>query len=289
MPGGPAIAIHAGAGSRTPETAEQAGAIADALRQAVEGARELLEADAPAHEAAIQAVTVLEDFPLFNAGCGAALCSDGTAELSASLMRGEDRAAGAVAGLHRVRNPILAAGLLLDSEQVLMIGEPADARAAEAGLETVENDYFITEHQRRARRGESRIGEHGTVGAVCLDTGGGLAAATSTGGIAGQPPGRVGDSPLLGAGTWADSAVAVSCTGDGEAFIRVGVARAIAARHERGLEEAARTALAEVEALGASGGLIALDREGNIALPFLTQAMPRGQWRAGEKIWIWPA
>jgi isoaspartyl peptidase/L-asparaginase-like protein (Ntn-hydrolase superfamily) len=134
-----------------------------------------------------------------------------------------------------------------------------------------------------------RAAEQATVGAVCLDGRGELAAGTSTGGIRGQPPGRVGDSPLIGAGTWADERVAVSCTGDGEAFIRAGTARWIGARVEHGIPvaEAAERALDEVKALQAAGGLIAVDAGGTASMPFLTRAMPRGLWRPGEGATVW--
>ena len=188
---------------------------------------------------------VMESFPLFNAGHGSALCSDGSVELSASVMRGSDRAAGAVALVRRTRHPVAAAVALLDQPEVLLVGDGADAHAAAIGLEQVEPRAFVTERQRR-RLAERLAGElrrkHGaggaepekfgaggaepeTVGAVCLDANGSLAAATSTGGLNGQRPGRVGDSPLIGAGTWADNRVAVSCTGQGEAFIRAAAPR----------------------------------------------------------------
>jgi isoaspartyl peptidase/L-asparaginase-like protein (Ntn-hydrolase superfamily) len=164
-----------------------------------------------------------------------------------------------------------------------MIGESAERFAAERGAVRLPESAFVTARQ-RDRLVTRAGGDHGTVGAVCLDGRGDLAAATSTGGISGQPPGRVGDSPLLGAGTWADPTVAVSCTGDGEAFIRSGAALRIALLVQSGVTvaEAARHALADVGSLGGTGGLIALAADGQAALPFTTGAMPRGAWRAGE-------
>ena len=179
----------------------------------------------------------MEGFPLFNAGYGSVLCSDGSVEMSAAVMRGSDRAAGAMALLRRTRHPIAAARTLLEEPVVLLAGERADAHAAAQGLEQHDPSEFVTDRQRRrlerwlSRREES---DRGTVGAVCLDASGRLAAATSTGGRLGQRPGRVGDSPLIGAGTWADPRLAVSCTGAGESFIRAGAARLLGALVARG-------------------------------------------------------
>jgi isoaspartyl peptidase/L-asparaginase-like protein (Ntn-hydrolase superfamily) len=230
----------------------------------------------------------MESFPLFNAGYGSALCADGSIEMSAALMRGSDRAAGAVAAIKRTKHPIVAAQALLGSEQVLMIGEHADEYAAAHGAEQWEPSMFVTERQRKRLQARLAWREHGTVGAVCLDSAGALAAATSTGGRTGQPPGRVGDTPLIGAGTWADQHLAVSCTGEGEAFIRAGAARLLGALLEQGiaLDMAARTVLAEVGRVGGRGGLIALDGHGEVTMPFTTEAMQRGVWRPGEGLMV---
>jgi beta-aspartyl-peptidase (threonine type) len=235
------------------------------------------------------AVEILENFERFNAGRGAALCSDGTAQLSASIMRGSDRAAGGVAGLRTTKNPIAAAQAVLESDQVLLIGEHADELAREQGAEQRPNHYFVTAHAQDRLREELTADSRGTVGAVCVDAGGFLAAGTSTGGITGQPPGRVGDSPLIGAGTWADDRVAVSCTGDGEAFIRCGVAGYISALIEGGasLEQACSRALGCVNELGGNGGLIACQPQGEVTMPFSTEAMPRGLWRPGAEPQVW--
>jgi isoaspartyl peptidase/L-asparaginase-like protein (Ntn-hydrolase superfamily) len=284
--GPPTILIHAGAGPLGPELREHGQEAIDTLHQVLRTAGRRLDQGEPALAVVIGAVEEMEDCGLFNAGYGAALCSDGSVELSAAVMRGSDRAAAGVAGLRVVRHPVRAAAIVLETDQVLMIGEPADQLALAGGAERWENSDFVTERQ-QARFLAGASGEpedRGTVGAVCLDAHGNLAAATSTGGISGQPPGRVGDSPLIGAGTWADARVAVSCTGDGEAFIRVGVARCMAAQvaHGASVETAAREALDEVGGLGGTGGLIALDRSGRLVLPFATEAMPRGIWQEGR-------
>jgi beta-aspartyl-peptidase (threonine type) len=207
--------------------------------------------------------------------------------MSAAVMRGSDRAAGAVAMMRRTRHPVAAARSLLDAPPVLLAGERADAHAAAEGLEQHDPSEFVTERQRRRLErwlSQREQPDRGTVGAVCLDAGGLLAAATSTGGRLGQRPGRVGDSPLIGAGTWADARTAVSCTGAGEAFIRAGAARLLGALVAQGvsLESAAGTVMGEVADCDGVGGLIAVDAGGNVATPFSTEAMPRGVWRPGE-------
>jgi len=252
---------------------------------------------------------VLEDDALFNAGRGAVLTIDGTAELYASIMDGERLRAGAVAAITTVRNPIqLARRVLEDSPHVFLIGAGAERFAAEAGLPLVANDYFIT-HERRQQLaalrwqllqagGASGAGEQqmpsaldqpplGTVGAVARDHAGRLAAATSTGGMNGKRPGRVGDSPVIGAGTYADdSSCAVSTTGHGEWFLRTVQAYDIAARLRYGgasLAQAVRASIEErLPRLGAAGGLIAVDRRGEIVMRFNTPAMFRAQVRSGE-------
>jgi L-asparaginase / beta-aspartyl-peptidase len=289
VPRTPLIAIHAGAGGRTVKLRDHDAEIREALGEVLDAARRLLEQGTDAVDVVKAAVTIMEDFELFNSGRGAALCSDGSAQLSASVMRGSDRAAGGVAGVMHTKNPVLAAGSVLESYQVLMIGEHAEEFARLHGAEQRPNDYFITERQQDNLRRHVEEYPTGTVGAVCVDASGALAAATSTGGVTGQPPGRVGDSPLIGAGTWADEVVAVSCTGDGELFIRTGVARTVASLIEHGesLAAAADRALADVSSLGGTGGLIACRADGSVALPFTTEAMPRGLWRAGDEPRVW--
>jgi L-asparaginase / beta-aspartyl-peptidase len=249
----------------------------------------VLAAGGAALDAVVAAVCVLEDDPNFNAGRGAALTIDGGVSLDAAVMDGRRRDAGAVAGLTRTRHPIAAArAVLADSPHVLLAGPGADAFAAAQGLEQVDPAWFVTD-ARRAHLAELLAGggaafdvdmKYGTVGAVARDANGGLAAATSTGGVTGKRWGRVGDSPVVGAGTWADAAVAVSCTGSGEQFLRVGAGHALAAR-ARYLGEApgpaAEAVLAEVGALGGSGGLIAVAADGTGAWRFTTAGMYRAR------------
>ena len=276
------VLVHGGAGGLTDEIREHGADYRNAIETALARAADALKTGG-AVEAVCAAVMAMESFPLFNAGYGSALCSDGSVEMSASVMRGSDRAAGAVAMMTRTRHPVAAAAALLGDPEVLVAGENADVHAATNGLEQLDREAFVTERQRR-RLAQRVAGGGETVGAVCLDQTGLLAAATSTGGLQGQRPGRVGDSPLIGAGTWADRHVAVSCTGKGEAFIRAGAARLVAVLVEQGhnLEAAARTALEIVAECGGDGGLIAVDARGNVTMPMSTGAMPRGVWRAGE-------
>lgn len=280
---GPVVVVHGGAGAFGPELAERAEEYRDALLGALIAGATALDDGGGAVDAVRAAVMAMEEFPLFNAGYGSTLCEDGSVELSASAMRGSDRAAGAVAVVRRTWHPVAAATAMLDEPEVLLAGERADAFAAMCGLEQRDPSQFVTERQRR-RLAARQAGDGGTVGAVCLDADGLLAAATSTGGLQGQRPGRVGDSPLIGAGTWADRRVAVSCTGQGEAFVRVGAARLVASlvEHGRDLEDAGRAVLDEVGQCGGDGGLIAVDADGRVSWPFSTDAMPRGSLRLGE-------
>jgi isoaspartyl peptidase/L-asparaginase-like protein (Ntn-hydrolase superfamily) len=281
----PVIVVHGGAGGLGDELRECAAEYRDALTNALTAGAAALDANGGAVEAVRAAVMAMEDVPLFNAGHGAALCEDGSVELSASAMRGSDQAAGGVALVRRTRHPVAAATAMLDEPEVLLAGDRADAFAAACGLEQCDPSEFVTERQ---RRGLAVLLEGGgeTVGAVCLDARGLLAAATSTGGLNGQRPGRIGDSPVIGAGTWADRHVAVSCTGKGEAFVRAGAARLLAALVAQGvpLEAAARDVLDAVGACDGDGGLIAVDARGQVVLPFSTDAMPRGVWRGGGDV-----
>lgn len=297
---GPVVVIHAGAGNFSRELHEREPSRRAALERALQSAAAELKAGKGAVEAVRAAVMVLESFPLFNAGHGSALCADGSVEMSAALMRGSDRAAGAVAAITRTAHPILGAYSLLEASEVLMVGAAADAYAAASGAEQKDPSSFITDRQRgRLAEQQSRVSlndpedraaaaDHGTVGAVCCDGDGLLAAATSTGGIRGQPPGRVGDTPLIGAGTWADRRVAVSCTGDGEAFIRVGAARLLAAMVQQGvaLGAAAQAVLDEVQLAGGRGGLIVVDADGEAIAARNTEVMPYGIWRPGEPLTV---
>jgi beta-aspartyl-peptidase (threonine type) len=236
---------------------------------------------------------VLEDDPNFNAGKGSVFTSAGTHEMDAAIMVGKTLSAGAVASVEHVRNPIVLARAVMEkSKHVMMVGSGAEGFAKGNGIELVDAKYFFTQHRweelqkaKAAAEGGKKfiISEaeyHGTVGAVARDAQGNLAAATSTGGTTNKLPGRVGDSPVIGAGTYANNATcAISCTGDGEFFIRAVVAHQVSALMElRGmsLAEAAERALADAQKLGGTGGLIAVDKNGNVTLPFNTSGMYRG-------------
>jgi beta-aspartyl-peptidase (threonine type) len=286
----PVIAVHAGAGPGLTDPTLRAEALA-ALAIALTRGGQVLQDGGEALDAVQAAVAYMEDeVEIFNAGRGAALTSAGTAELSAALMRGRDRDAGAAALIYRSRFPVAAARAVLDhSPHVLMSGAEADRFAAAHGVEQCDPDYFITGRQRERLADEGSNFAKGTVGAVCLDASGGLAAATSTGGRRGQMAGRVGDTPVIGAGTWADSQVAVSCTGDGEAFIRAAAAHQLAMRVAAGqaLAVAAETTLEDVRSLDGTGGLIVIDAGGSVALPFTSGAMNRGVWRLDSEPQAW--
>jgi beta-aspartyl-peptidase (threonine type) len=281
---GIAIVIHGGAGGM-PRTAERVERLRSGAAAAVAAGHGVLAAGGAALDAVEAAVLVLEDDPEFNAGRGAALTEEGHVELDASVMDGTARAAGAVAAVRCVRNPVLAArAVLAEGRHVLLVGDPATEFAREHGLAFESEEWFVTDRERRAleRKQEAATG---TVGAVARDAAGRLAAATSTGGVAGQRVGRVGDSPLVGAGTWADDAtVAVSCTGHGESIIRAALAHEVDAllRHRGlGLPEACVRAVAALEQLGGDGGLIAVSARGEVAATFSSAAMTRG-WRVGD-------
>lgn len=276
------LLIHGGAGdwaARDPaeRTAAEAG-----LRAALQAGAAVLRGGGAALDAVQAAVLALEEDPVFNAGRGATLTRDGTCELDAAIHDGATGRAGALAGITRLRNPVVGARLVLErSGHVLMAGAGAEAFCQGEGAQIVEPGWHRTERaQRQFDRWRTRqsLETLGTVGAVALDVAGRLAAATSTGGVTGKLPGRVGDSPLIGAGTWADAHLAVSCTGHGEAFIRCACASRLAMRVALGGEvaPAARLALAEVGAQGGQGGCIALARDGTWHAPFTTKAMARG-------------
>ncbi|RMG64704.1 MAG: isoaspartyl peptidase/L-asparaginase [Bacteroidetes bacterium] len=287
------LVIHGGAGTILPDriTPEQAEAYHAALAAALATGEAVLAEGGSALDAVEATLRLLEDDSLFNAGRGAVLTAEGRAELDASFMDGRDRQAGAVAGVTNLRHPIRAARMVMEkSPHVMMAGRGAEVFAIEAGLDTVPNAYFVTARRRqqwRRSQPDSSGQKHGTVGCLALDRAGNLAAGTSTGGMSNKRYGRVGDSPIIGAGTYADNATcAVSCTGHGEYFIRHVVAYNVAARMAyagQSLTEAAEAVIhQELVAAGGDGGLIALDRQGNIAMPFNTPGMYRGYVRAGE-------
>jgi L-asparaginase / beta-aspartyl-peptidase len=273
----PVIAIHGGAGVLR---ADKPGARhRGVLEQALDTGYQILKKNRSSLDAVAATVVVLEDSPLFNAGRGSSFNTDGEIEMDASIMDGAALRAGAVAAVRRIRNPVLAARAVMEkSRHVLLAGRGAERFARKQGLKLELAEYFHTEKRLRALR-KKLHNYHGTVGAVALDADGNLAAATSTGGYTGKMPGRVGDSPLIGAGTYADNrACAVSGTGLGEAFIRAAVAYDVCARMRYGgatLAAAAAAALKAVATLGADGGLIAVDRRGNVAMPFNSEGMFR--------------
>lgn len=299
------IAIHGGAGAitRSQLSQEQELRYIQALSDIVETGQRMLEDGRSALDVVTEAVRLLEECPLFNAGIGAVYTRDETHELDACVMDGNTLNAGAVAGVSHLRNPILAARLVMEhSPHVMMIGEGAENFAIAQGMVRVSADIFSTPERYAqllaARTAGETVLDHsaspldennkmGTVGAVALDMFGNLAAATSTGGMTNKLPGRVGDSPLVGAGCYANNAsVAVSCTGTGEVFIRALAAYDIAALMDYGglsLSEACeRVVMEKLPTLGGSGGLIAIDHEGNVALPFNSEGMYRAWGYAGD-------
>ncbi|WP_426959797.1 isoaspartyl peptidase/L-asparaginase family protein [Muricoccus radiodurans] len=286
----PVLLIHGGAGvpapaDLPPEWAAEARAGLDA---ALRAGHAVLAEGGSALDAVEIAVRAMEDAPVFNAGVGGTLTTAGHVEHDACIMDGRDRRAGAVTGTRRVRSPIRLARLVMEEgRNVLLAGEGAEAFARESGLEPVDPAIFVTprrqEALRKMLRGTEALDEadrHGTVGAVALDRQGHLAAATSTGGRTGKRPGRIGDSPIPGAGTWAqDGLVAASGTGSGEHFLRSALCHRIADLVELAglpLHEASDRALAEMAALGGSGGVIALGASGAWAMPYDTPGMYRG-------------
>ncbi|SDB72774.1 isoaspartyl peptidase/L-asparaginase family protein [Belnapia rosea] len=292
------LLIHGGAGTIRREEMSEAREAEHraALTEALAAGEAVLSSGGSALDAVEQAVRVLEDCPLFNAGRGATFTAAGSIEMDAAVMDGMARMAGAVAGVQRIRNPVRAARAVMErTPHVLLIGPAADDFAAAEGLELAAPEYFRTEHrwqQLQAALAARRIAlDHdlparmGTVGAVARDAAGRLAAATSTGGMTNKRAGRVGDSPLIGAGTWADGTVAVSCTGIGEAFIRCAAAHELSALMRHGglpvQQATAEVAEVLVPASGGSGGLIAVDAEGRPGIAFGTSGMYRGLLRLG--------
>ena len=277
-----ALVLHGGAGGRVEElTLDARGSYAEGLTRAYEAGAGVLAAGGAALDAVCAAVEQLEDDPLFNAGRGAALTSAGTAELDACVMTGDGRS-GAVTACRHARNPVFAARKVMEETSAVLLVSPDVDRLSGWGLATVEPDYFVTPaRQQQLRNVQDRLLEparHGTVGAVAIDAGGRVAAATSTGGMVNQSEGRVGDTPIVGAGTYArDGVVAISCTGEGEAFIKGVVAHDIAARVRylgAPLADAVEATVAEeLTARGASGGLIAVGADGTVVVAHNSPAM----------------
>jgi beta-aspartyl-peptidase (threonine type) len=294
------LAIHGGAGTlpRAEMSSEREARYRAGLTAALEAGFAVLQAGGASLDAVTRAVVVLEDDPLFNAGRGSVFTLDGDNELDASIMDGSTLKAGAVCGVAHIRNPIeLARTVMEHSEYVMLSGAGAEEFALSRGLALVPRSYFHTPERwrqlERIRGGDAQlsaltISHVGTVGAVARDGGGHLAAATSTGGMTGKRYSRIGDSPIIGAGTYADDrSCAVSATGHGEVFIRAAVAHDICARMRFGgrtLRDAAReVVMEELPALRGEGGVIGIDRQGEIAMEFNSEGMFRASRREGEE------
>ncbi|QHS62404.1 isoaspartyl peptidase/L-asparaginase family protein [Chitinophaga agri] len=310
------LVIHGGAGTilKKNMTPQKEAAYKAGLEDALKAGYKAIQAGKSSLDAVEATIRVLEDNPLFNAGKGAVFTHDGRNEMDAAIMNGKTLEAGSVAGVSTIRNPITAARAVMQkSEHVMLVGRGAEQFAKEAGLEIVDPSYFRTQERwdglQKALREDSvkskldhsyqpagKLGienidnKFGTVGAVALDKAGNLAAGTSTGGMTNKKYGRVGDAPIIGAGTYANNnTVAVSCTGWGEFFIRSVVAydlSALMAYKGLSVQEAGKAVIEKVGKLGGNGGLIALDKEGHAALPFNTEGMYRGLVTADGKIII---
>ena len=282
------LVVHGGAGTitRGSMTAEVEKQFRDGLEQALRIGHAVLGRGGTSLDAVEAAVRVLEDNPLFNAGKGAVFTHDGKNELDASIMDGKTKRAGAVAGVTIVRNPISAARAVMEkSPHVMMVGRGAELFATKMGLEIVDPSYFWTERRWKALQRELQKEQEskpiGTVGAVAVDRDGNIAAATSTGGMTNKQYGRVGDAPIIGAGTYADNqSCAVSATGHGEYFIRWTVAHDIAALVEYralSVQQAGDEVIQKkLKAVGGEGGVIIIDAKGNFAMPFNSEGMYRG-------------
>lgn len=302
----PAIVIHGGAGviRKSDMTAEKEQAYRQKLQEALEAGYAILEKGGSSLEAVERAIQVLEESPLFNAGRGCVLNNEGKPELDASIMDGKTLQAGAVAGVDEIKSPIRAARAVMEqSEHVMMVGSGAERFAKSKGLEMVKPSYFLSEKrseqlknikkkEKDAKSFEDAYPDrkYGTVGCVALDKQGNIAAGTSTGGMMNKRFGRVGDSPIIGAGTYADNqGCGVSATGHGEFFIRSVAAfrvNALMKMQKITLQEAAQETINFIGKLGGTGGLIALDQQGNIAMPFNTEGMYRGYIDTNKKMEI---
>jgi beta-aspartyl-peptidase (threonine type) len=309
------MVIHGGAGTilKSKMTPEKEAAYKKALTEALQAGYAVLQSGKSSVDAVEATIHVLENSPLFNAGKGAVFTHDGRNELDAAVMEGKTLKAGAVAGVTTIRNPISAARAVMEkSEHVMMIGSGAEQFAKEVGLEIVDSKYFWTKErweglqqalkedslkavldhdQKTGKLGTiNKDNKFGTVGCIALDKEGNLAAGTSTGGMTNKKYGRVGDAPIIGAGTYCNNATAgISCTGWGEFYIRNVVAKTISDLMEYkglGVAEASKEVLEKVGKMGGDGGLIALDKNGNVAMPFNTEGMYRGTITADGKIEI---
>ena len=291
------IAVHGGAGVMKNLSDEQKDKIENKISETLIEAFKILEQGGSSIDAVEFAVAELEDSPLFNAGRGSVYNSDEIQEMDASIMNGNDRSAGAVASIKKIKNPIKLARKVSElTKHVMLVGDGAEKFAMDAGLEIVDESYFYSEKNlKRLRKAKQKTASKtivqdkiGTVGAVALDKNGNIAAGTSTGGMTNKMPGRVGDSPIIGSGTWAQNNVCgVSSTGHGEYFIKYQVAKEVCNRIEylgKNLQESSESILMELKEIEAYGGLIAIDKDANIASPFNTDGMIRGSITNQEEL-----
>ena len=295
--------IHGGAGTilKSNMTTEKENAYKAKLTEALKAGYAEIQKGNTSIDAVAASIMIMEDSPLFNAGKGAVFTAEGKNELDASIMYGKDKSAGAIAGVHTIKNPIKTAiAVMQKSEHVMLSGVGAELFAKEQNLEIVDAKYFWTKDrweclqklkQKEQLNSTKKVSQNtlpesyeidqkfGTVGAVALDKKGNITAGTSTGGMTNKKYGRIGDAPIIGAGTYANSQVGISATGWGEYFIRATAARTIAAKMEyqnKDVKTASQETIDEIEKMGGDGGLIALDNDGNMAMPFNTAGMYRG-------------
>lgn len=307
------LVIHGGAGTilKSNMNAEKEKAYRMKLTEALQAGYAEIQKGNSSIDAVAASIIIMEDSPLFNAGRGAVFTADGKNELDASVMYGRDKSAGAIAGVQIIKNPIkTAVAVMQNSEHVMLSGIGAEQFAKDQNLEIVDPKYFWTKDrweglqklkQKEPSNSTKKISQNtlpeayeidqkfGTVGAVAIDKNGNITAGTSTGGMTNKKYGRIGDAPIIGAGTYADSQVGISATGWGEYFIRATAARTIAAKMEyqnKDLKTATQETIDEIEKMGGDGGLIALDKEGNIAMPFNTVGMYRGAITEKGEIFI---
>ena len=275
------IVIHGGAGSFSGLDDKAINSYETGINEALSAGYKILEQGGTSLDAVTSAIVILEDLPLFNAGKGSVYTEMETQEMDSSIMDGESGKGGAVAGVSKVKNPVLLARMVMDkTEHVMLIGSGAEKFAEEIGIELVDPSYFYSEKNLKRVRKSKADEKLGTVGAAALDQSGNLAAATSTGGRTNKMTGRVGDSPILGAGTWAQNGLcAVSGTGHGEYFMRLLTAADVCKLMEYSdlsLEESTQIVVNKLTVIGAEGGIISIDSDGNISAQFNTKGMARG-------------
>ena len=275
------IVIHGGAGSFSGLDEEAINSYETGINKALSAGYKILEQGGSSLDAVTTAIVILEDLPLFNAGKGSVYTEMETQEMDSSIMDGKSGKGGAVAGVSKVKNPVLLARMVMDkTEHVMLIGSGAEKFAEEIGIELVDPSYFYSEKNLKRVRKSKADEKLGTVGAAALDQSGNVAAATSTGGRTNKMTGRVGDSPILGAGTWAQNGLcAVSGTGHGEYFMRLLTAADVCKLMEYSnlsLEESTQIVVNKLTVIGAEGGIISIDSDGNISTQFNTKGMARG-------------